>query len=457
MPDYNKLAVVAAIAAFSLFLFAFSIHDISFGFYAMIAFGFLLAFIDRMTGSKLPLYSVIFLAPFALFIFLIIRSIFYQERLKIDRHMLVYIYFATIAYTIVQLFNPQMTSLMGWVSYFRQSLSITALLLLSLYLFKDLKSIRFFFRFLFGAIFITALYGCIQQWIALAPSDRIWVYSDPHILSLYRLPGGSIRKFSFLTDPANFGTLMAAGAVGTLILALESTLKRTKIVWGALTFVMFLGMSYSGTRTANIMIAAGVGLYVMMTLYQKRTRMLALGAGMLFLFIMNVPIYGNVTINRFRTAFRAPSHNASLDIRLMNRQKIRPYVYSHPFGGGVNTTGAGGNKYNPNHFLVSIPPDSSLVATLMETGWVGLGIHLVFLFLILAYAIHYYYHCRDREIKTYYAIIATMLFSLGVVGAYAQYTLINVPQVFVYFPFIAITIKLHTFDKPKLSGTNSKI
>lgn len=450
MPEYGKVVIMAAIGAFALFFFAFSIRDLSFGFYTMIALGFLLAYIDRMTFSRLPLYSVIFLAPFALFIFLIIKSVFYHERFHLKGHLLIYLYFFTLAYTLVQLFNPEMGSLVGWISYFRQSLSITALLLLSLYLFKDLKSVRLFFRFLFLAIFITALYGCYQQWIGLSAADRAWVYGNPTVLGLYKLPDGSIRKFSFLTDPANFGTLMAAGAVGVIILALETSVKRVKIVAGLFAIIIFLGMSYSGTRTANIMIAAGIGLYILMTLYHKRTRMLALAAAMLYLFIMNVPIYGNVTINRFRTAFRSPSNNASLDTRLINREKIRPYLYHHPFGGGVNTTGVTGLKYNPHHPLAAIPPDSSLVATFMENGWIGLAINMVFLFLLVAYSVHYFYRCSNPEIKTYYAIIASMLFCLGLVGAYAQYTLINVPQIFVYIPFIAIVVNLHTFDKSNI-------
>jgi len=247
---------------------------------------------------------------------------------------------------------------------------------------------------------------------------------------------------------------MASGAVGSLILALESSSKKIKVLLGAFTAIMFLGMSYSGTRTANIMLAAGLFLYVLMTLYQRKTRILAVSVGMLFLFIMNAPIYGNPTINRFRTAFNAPSNNASLDTRLINREKIRPYLYAHPFGGGVNTTGVTGSKYNPHHALAGIPPDSSLVANLMENGWVGLAIHLIFLFLIVAFSVHYYYRCQNHEIRSYYAVIAAMLFSLGLVGGYAQYTLASVPQVFVYIPFIAITIRLHTLDKPQLSKSN---
>lgn len=443
--------MIAVGACFALLFIALTFYDLRFGFYGMIGFGFLLAFLDRMTHSSLPMYSFFFLLPFALFMVVTVETIFQRRRFKVERHLLLIAYLVMFAYGIFEVFNPQMGSFLGWVSYFRQSLSLLILLFVCLYFFKDLKSVRFFFQFMIGAIFITAVYGCIQQWFGLAPWDRQWVYGNPDVLGLYSLYGLGIRKFSFLTDPANYGSLLAAGAIATLIFALESEKKTKKIVLFFFTAVILLGMSYSGTRTANIMVVAGLALYIMITLYRKRTWVFTLMAGFVFLFILYAPIYGNVTLFRIRTAFRSPTNDASLNVRFINRERMRPYIQSHPFGGGVNTTGAGGAQYNPNHFLASIPPDSSLVANMMETGWVGLALHLIFLFLLLAYAIHYYYTCQNREIKSYYIIMATMLFSLGLVGAYAQYTLINVPQIFVYIPFIAIIIKLHTFDMPELS------
>ncbi len=447
--------ILAVGAGFALLFIALTFYDLRFGFYGMIGFGFFLAFLDRMTNSSLPMYSLFFFLPFALFMVILVETVSQRKRFKAEWHLLLIAYLVIFAYGIFEVFNPQMGSLLGWVSYFRQSFSLLILLFVCLYFFKDLKSVRFFFQFLIGAIFVTAVYGCIQQWFGMAPWDRRWVYGNPSVLGLYSLYGLGIRKFSFLTDPANYGSLMAAGAIATLILALESTGRVKKIILFFFTAVILLGMSYSGTRTANIMVVAGLVLYIMITLYRKRTWIFTLIAGFVFLFILYAPIYGNVTLFRIRTAFRAPTNDASLNVRFINRERMRPYIQSHPFGGGVNTTGAGGAQYNPNHFLASIPPDSSLVANMMETGWVGLALHLLFLFLLLAYAVHYYYRCQNKEIKTYYILMATMLFSLGLVGAYAQYTLINVPQIFVYIPFIAIIIKLYKFDTPEYIKTKS--
>lgn len=451
----SLIAILSIGLSFSLFFIALTFYDLRFGFYGMIVFGFLLASINRMTFSSLPTYSLLFFMPFALIFVILVKHSFQKERFKIDRHPLLLAYLVPFFYGLFEFFNPQMNALLGWVSYFRQALSLLVILFICLYLFKNLKNIRFFFQFLFGAIFLTALYGCIQQWFGLAPWDRRWVYSNPDILGLYSLYGRGLRKFSFLTDPANFGSLMAAGAIGTLILALESVKKNTKILLGFFTVVILIGMSYSGTRTASIMVIAGLVLYLLMTIYRKKTWILTLFAGLVFLFILYAPIYGNVTLFRIRTAFRTPANDASMQVRIINREKIRPYIYEHPFGGGIKTAGVAGQQYNPQHPLAGFPPDSSLFAIALEQGWVGLAIHLIFLFTVLCYAVHYFYHCQNEEIKTYYAVMTAMLFSLGLVGAYAQFTLASVPQFFIYIPFIAIIIKLQTFDNLKTTKVKS--
>jgi hypothetical protein len=128
-------------------------------------------------------------------------------------------------------------------------------------------------------------------------------------------------------------------------------------------------------------------------------------------------------------------------------------MHSHPFGGGVNTVGGPGAKYNPDHFLAGFPPDGAYFGTALNVGWVGLALECIFYFIVLVYCVHYFYKCRNKEIKTYYAVMAAMLFSLFL-GAYAQFTVSSVPQSLLFTAMLAIIIKLHTFDTPELSKTN---
>lgn len=442
-PSFGLLSVAISlglIIALACFI------DVRIGFYGIIAFGYILGGVDRIFFGKFPLVSILLLFVCFLVGILFIRVMNRPNDCSwIHWHPIVWFYLLTTAYAVVELFNPQMESFLGWLSAFWQRMASILLLMLSFYVFKDIRRVRFFFKFTIGAIFITALYGCFQQWFGLSYFDRRWVYSDPHIYGLFSLPGGGLRKFSFLTDPANFGTFMAAGAALILIFIFRGVFgKKKSLLLVFFSLITILGMSYSGTRTANIMIFAALGLYVLMTLYQRSTRVLALTGFFGFFFIMNVPIYSNVTLNRFRSAFNLSEDN-SLNVRLVHRKMFQPYMHAHPFGGGINTVGAGGAKYNPGHFLAGFPPDGAYFAEALQGGWIGLFLNCAFYFLILSYCVHYFYKCKNDEIKTYYAAMTVMLFA-QFLGAYAQFTVSSIPQSLVFIPFLAIISKLHTLD-----------
>jgi len=451
---FDALMVIAGLGLSLAVLFFF--HE-RVWFYMIISLGFAAGAMERVFMGKYPFTSIVLGLPCVLICLVFIKEAKRRDFSWIPGHPILYVYLLLTAYLVVEIFNPQMDSFLGWFSAFWQRLAYLFFLLVSCYIFRDLRSIRFFFKFFIVAIFLTALYGCVQQWIGLSPFDARWVHSDPHIYGLYSLPGGGLRKFSFLSDPANFGTLMAGGTVAALILFVMGPFtRRRKVLLGIFTIIILLGMSYSGTRTANFMIVAGLGLYILMTMYMRRTRILACVAGISFLLVLSVPIYNNVTLNRFRSAFNgSPTDDPSYDTRLIHRNMMQPYMHQHPFGGGVNTAGNPGAKYNPHHYLAGFPPDGAYFATALNLGWVGLILDCTFFFLILFYGVHYFYKCQNKEIKTYYAVAAVFLFSLFL-GSYAQFTITSVPQSLIFIPFIAAIIKLHTFDTPELSKNLQK-
>lgn len=441
--EFNLLLLVASIGLGILIL---CFYNIQIGLYGMIGLGFLVGFLDRLVMGRFQLTSLVLMLPYLLIFIILIKSRLENKRKWIIWHPIVVFYLVTTAYLIVQLFNPQMTSFVGWISYFRGRLTYVFLMFVLMYVLTDLRKIRFYFIFIFGAIFITALYGCFQQWFGFTSFEWRWLTVDPRVLHLYSLPGGQVRTFSFLTDPANYGTLMASGGLGTLLLSFGPFKKGIKALLIASSVIIFLGMSYSGTRTAYAMLPAGLGLYILMTIYNKKTIIFSLFAGVIFLALLYLPIYGSVTLNRFRSAFQPPSEDASYNVRTIHRHMMQPYIHAHPFGGGVNTTAGPGKKYNPRHVLAGFPPDSGYFSIALQTGWVGLLFECIYFFLILFYCVHYFYKCSNIEIKTYYAVIASMLFSL-MLGAYAQFTISSIPQGFVFVPFIICIIRLHAFEK----------
>ncbi|MGL1489090.1 hypothetical protein ACSTJG_25000, partial [Vibrio parahaemolyticus] len=78
----------------------------------------------------------------------------------------------------------------------------------------------------------------------------------------------------------------------------------------------------------------------------------------------------NQNILRFQSAFR-PNNDASYRVRIFNQARIKPYIWSHPIGGGLGSTGEWGKKFAPNSYLANFPPDSGYVRTTVELGYVG--------------------------------------------------------------------------------------
>lgn len=451
----GSIGILIAVIALGGICFLLIIQSIEIGFYFALTLGFLYAGVSRIFNNEYNLTTPLLLLIVLLFGIWILKGALKKDSFKVPWHPIILFDLVMSAYVALEVFNPVAASIPGWLSIFWQGIVYILFLFIALHLLSNIKKIRFFFRFIFGIIFVTALYGCIQQWLGFSSSDWRWLNTNPRIIGLFSLPGEGIRKFSFLTDPANYGTMMASGLVGMLVLMNGPFNKKKKILLGLMAVITFLGMSYSGTRTANVMIAAGVCVYILMTLYKKSTQIVAISFCIILGFLLYAPIHNNVTINRFRTAFVNPKYDPSFDVRLHNRRMMQPFMHQHPFGAGISTVGAAGQKYNPQLFLGNVPPDGAYFNIALEQGWIGLLLTFAFAICILYYCVHYFYQSRNEEIRIYYAAITAMLFSMYL-GAYAQFTVTSIPQSLIYFSLLACIIKLHTFDAaPELSKLNS--
>jgi O-antigen ligase len=160
---------------------------------------------------------------------------------------------------------------------------------------------------------------------------------------------------------------------------------------------------------------------------------------------MYVPIYGNGTINRFRTTFNA-THDASYQVRETHRAYIQPYIYTHPIGGGLGTTGDAGVQYNPGHFLAGFPPDSGLLKAALETGWIGLTIICILYFVTLRSAIRGYFESKDNNVQMLFAASAGCLFAFYLAD-FAQEAILQITAIVIYYPIISLTLRLRNLNK----------
>ena len=202
-------------------------------------------------------------------------------------------------------------------------------------------------------------------------------------------------------------------------------------------------MSYSGTRTTTVMLPVGIALYILMTLKNKATIMTMFITFFAVLFVMFAPI-DNPTLNRMRSTF--DSKDESLNVRSINRKSIQPYIYAHPIGGGVATSGVDGMRFYPTHRLAGFPPDSGLLMLALDMGWVGLIVSILPFLMFLYQGIHYYYRIKNKEYKKYIVAITCSIFAI-VVTMYAQVSIGNMPTVFFIFGVMSMFKRLMEFDE----------
>lgn len=350
------------------------------------------------------------------------------------------------AYAAMQLYNPGAHSFYGWYLAFRKSLEVLLLFFIAYSVFDSYQKVRRYIIVLFVCCVIAALYGCFQQWHGLATFEKIWVMSDDTRFGLIFV-GGDFRKFSTMSDPTAYGIIMGACALFFMILALAPQKVWRKRVLLAGVILMLLGMSYSGTRTANIMIVAGIGMYILLTANKRKTWVFAIISTIIFLGLLYVPIYSNPTLIRFRTSFMG-KNDESFNTRELSRAMIQPYIRVHPFGGGLGTTGAMGLLYNPGHRLAGFQTDNGYLQSALEMGWIGLGIICLFFFFTLKAGISGYFESTEDRIKFIYAAIIVSLFSF-IIAEFAQTAIGQISDEMVFYPLIAIILKLKYFDKSR--------
>ncbi|HEY4335549.1 MAG TPA: O-antigen ligase family protein [Puia sp.] len=346
-------------------------------------------------------------------------------------------------YTCVELFNPLAHSFDGWYDSFRKATEDFVLLFVAYFVLTSWKRIDKYLYALFWASFLVGLYGCIQQWHGLFPFEMAQVLKiKDGTASIWF--GGQIRKFSTVSSPTGFGMDMAATATIFIILGLNEARKSRRWLYFLGSIPMILGMTYSGTRTSTIMLVAGLGLYVLLHLDKKETRIFAVLAFLCLLFVIKLPYYGNATLNRFRSSFEGKSDDSYL-VREVNRKRIQPYILTHPIGGGLGTTNNAGIKWNPGHYLAGFQTDNGHLKIALEMGSIGLLITLILLFLILKGGVHEFFRTKDPWQQAVIAACTASLFSFTL-GDLAQEGIGEITNLAIFYPCIAIILRAAAFN-----------
>ena len=346
-------------------------------------------------------------------------------------------------YFFLEAFNPDISGREGWFNFFRKQILYIIFYYLTFLMLDSMEKIRRFVTMWLVAATLVALWGIKQQWLGFSTYEDAWIHSDPNIATLL-FQGGMFRKFSLMPDPASFGVLCASTAVFTLVLAIRTPIKKIRNRLYAITFISMVSSSYSGTRTCNAMLGAGILAYIIFTLNEKRTIIVLFSSVFLILFLLFGPLQNSPVIYRIKTTFEG-SKDASNMLRDVNRKRIQPYVYEHPIGGGLQTSGEDGIRFYPNHPLAGFPPDSGYTKIMLEQGWIGLALNILFYFIVLQRGISGFFDARKQEIKTLYMAFNICFFSVAV-GQYSQLAIGQYPQYLFFLATLVIFYKLKEYD-----------
>ena len=355
-----------------------------------------------------------------------------------------YFILAWLIYNMLEVINPAAASVLAWVYTVRTVAVLMLLYFVFVFQIRTKDYIKLLFKVWLILEFICGMAAFIQENIGFFGFESRWLNSDPLRLNLLFIYG-HMRKFGIFSDPVTFAYNMVAASLLCLAL-LFANIKPFKkgILVGLICFFLTV-MLYSGTRAAYVLIPAALGMLAILK-FNKNVLVFVLIAGFILAVLIKMPT-SNPSLVRFQTAFN-PSKDASFNVRAENQRRIKPYILSHPIGGGLGSVGIWGQRFAPHSFLAKFPPDSGYVRVAVEMGWIGLLLFCAFNFVILKRGIYYYYIIKDPELKTYCMAMVLIIFALDI-GNYPQQAFVQYPTNILFYLAMAIINVTMRLDRQK--------
>ncbi|MBX2945166.1 MAG: O-antigen ligase family protein [Cyclobacteriaceae bacterium] len=430
------------LGVFGFFIFMGIIYDFSFGVYILFLLGTFMFYVSRLIPAPIPFgifYDALVVITFA-GIFLNVKQ---TKEWTNFNNVFTFFFVIITAYQLLQLFNPNAVSISGWLVSMRNNTSL--LLYITFFqLFISLKNIRYFTILWLGVAVIVALYGIYQEVFGLTAFEWRWIFEAPGRFELFYV-WGSMRKFSFLSDPAAYGMFLSFSGLAFVALAFGPYKGHWKFVFILTSLVVFVAMLYSGTRTATAMVAVGLLLLILMNINSTKVILFAMAIVFAGGIIFFGPFY-SAEIIRLRSTF-TPSEDASMGVRDYKRLRFQNYIRTHPIGGGLMTTGTSGLQYSPGHPLAEgWDPDSGYLATALELGWIGLIIFIAFFAVVMIKGIINHFSIADPFLKNMNLVYTMPFFALSV-GHFTQHAMFSRPANLIVIATYALLIRLPQFDR----------
>lgn len=349
-----------------------------------------------------------------------------------------------LGYNLLEVINPVASSVLAWIYTVRTIAFLMLLYFVFVFQIRSKNYIKLLFKVLLVLELIAALSAFQQENFGFFNFETKWLNAEPLRLSLLFIYG-HMRKFGIFSDPVVFAYNMVAASLLCLSLLFTNIRTYKKVILVGLMGFFLMVMLYSGTRASYVLIPAAIGMLAILK-FNKKILAFVLIAGFILIVLIKVPT-SNPSLVRFQTAF-SPSKDASFNVRAENQRRIKPYILTHPIGGGLGSVGIWGQRFSPNSYLAKFPPDSGYVRVAVEMGWIGLLLFCVFNFIVLQRGIYYYYIIKDPELKTYCMAMVLIIFALDI-GNYPQQAFVQYPTNILFYLAMAIINVTMRLDKQK--------
>ena len=359
-----------------------------------------------------------------------------------------------LAYGLMSGLNPEIRLMPVWLASFRGvSMYMFLFVTLTLLFINTNKRLNYFF-YLWGILSLLAsIKGIMQVVIGVDPWEKAWLDAGAHYTHLLF---GKLRVFSFLSDAGQFGANQAYSGVVFLILSFIQENKKRRLFYLIVGVLGLYGMLLSGTRGSISVPLTGFMLFFI--LRKNKFVMISgfVAIAIIFIFFKYTTIgQDNQQIRRMRTAF--DPNDASLQLRLSNQKKMKTYLASRPFGGGLGHAGSKAMKYLPNTFLANTATDSWYVMIWAELGVVGLILHLFILFYIIGRTTFLiWFRIRDPILKMKIMALTSGMFGV-MVASYGNAVLGSMPTAMLIYTSMALMLNSETLDKEVISNLDQMI
>jgi hypothetical protein len=431
--------ITIPLLVFTLIILLLALIDPKYAFFLNLFFGYTLTMVLKL-NEDLPFGIVANFFPLLMFFILIIQKLRTGSLKWSNFHSPVsYAFLVLLVYYFLEVLNPEAHSVLGWAQNFREVASNLLLYFVTLELCNGFKFIKQFSIFWLALSIFHGFYGMYQEYFGFLPYEVNWLHERAPRLALIYVDG-VYRIVAGMTSPTTYGIGMAISAVYATVLLQIKNPPLYKILLGISIIAMLLGMAYSGTRTADVMLPAALIFFLCLNLNNLKLVLISMVPLLLFITILILPDNSNYTLFRFKSAF-VGNKDASFNVRDVNRHKIQPYMRSHLIGGGIATTSNDGIRFNPGHILAGWPTDSGYVKIALEEGVIGIILYTIAYWIILRTALVNYTKLKDYRLRIYGLGMLLVLFSF-IIAHITQDAIYEHPNVLIFYIMTAIMVKI---------------